>query len=287
VIRLVAFDLDGTVLNHSNEPSETSLAVIRDLLDRGFCAASISGRNFDRNQIPFNADSRLADALYVGGYNGAVVFAPRLNGTRPLMHERRLPLEIFHELIRYADDRKMNFVYCQCDLDAEGIQEVYITDRETEMGRAVAALTEMTYDEDPQLVQRILEGELQTPPKIMLLPEPDDLNVTLRDLDQMFGDRIYKAWAVSGRIEIMHAEVNKGLALRAIAEHAGLDLSEVMAVGDGNNDLPMLRAAGRGVLMANADAATLADVNETDICITGHVEDEGFAEAIRKYVLDV
>ena len=287
MIRLVAFDLDGTLLNHSNQPSETSLTVIRDLLDRGNFVASISGRNFDRNQIPFKGDPALADALYVGGYNGAVVFAPKLNGRRPLMHERRLPTEIFQELIRYSDDRNMNFVYCRCDLDAKGIQEVYITDRETEMGRAVAALTEMTYEEDPELARRISGCELQTPPKIMLLPEPGDLDSALCDLDRMFGDRIYKAWAVAGRIEIMHPDVNKGLALRAIAENAGLDLSEVMAVGDGNNDLPMLRAAGRGVLMANADAATLDDVKGSDICMTGHIENEGFAEAVRKYVLEV
>lgn len=284
---LVTFDLDGTILNHSNTPSEMSMAAIRDLLDRGVAVASMSGRNFDRNQIPFKSDQALADALYVGCYNGAMVFAPGKDGERQLMHEQRLPDDVFLSLIQYADERNMNFVYCRCDLDRDGIHEVYMTDRTTEMSQAIAAMTDIVYDVDANLARRLLDKDLATPPKIMLLPESGQADETVDNLKQMYGDQIYMAWAVAGRIEVMHSEVNKGVALKAIADCMGVDIQNVMALGDGNNDLPMLRAAGVGVLMANADEATRAAVEGEDVLRTAHIEDEGFAQAVRRYVLEV
>jgi len=287
VTELVTFDLDGTILNHSNTPSEMSMAAIRDLLDRGVAVASMSGRNFDRNQIPFKSDQALADALYVGCYNGAMVFAPGKDGERQLMHEQRLPDDVFLSLIQYADERNMNFVYCRCDLDRDGIHEVYMTDRTTEMSQAIAAMTDIVYDVDANLARRLLDKDLATPPKIMLLPESGQADETVDNLKQMYGDQIYMAWAVAGRIEVMHSEVNKGVALKAIADCMGVDIQNVMALGDGNNDLPMLRAAGVGVLMANADEATRAAVEGEDVLRTAHIEDEGFAQAVRRYVLEV
>lgn len=262
------------------------MAAICELLDRGVAVASMSGRNFERNQIPFVRNPSVADALYAGCYNGAMVFAPRTNGTRQLMHEQRLPDDIFSSLIQYADDRLMNFVYCRCDMNSEGPCEVYITDRMTKMSRAVATMTNMVYEVDADLAQRIRTKELASPPKIMLLPEPGHADETVDELKNIFGDQIYMAWAVAGRIEIMHPDVNKGAALTAIANHIGGSLDEVMAVGDGNNDLPMLRAAGTGVLMHNADAATHRAVTGENILQTDHIENDGFAKAVRRYVLD-
>lgn len=289
MIKLVAFDLDGTILNHSNEPSDASIAAIRALLERGVAVASMSGRNFERNQIPFLRDPHIADALYAGCYNGAMVFSPKHvlhDGGRQIMHEQRLPDEVFLSLIQYAAERRMNFVYCRCDRDRKGIREVYMTDRTTKMSRAVAAMTDMVYDVDADLARRIRAKELTAPPKIMLLPKAGQADETVDELKRIFGDQIYMAWAVAGRIEIMHPDVNKGAALWAIAKHLGLGLNDVMAVGDGNNDLPMLRAAGTGVLMGNADAATQRAVDGEAILQTDPIENEGFAKAVQRYVLD-
>lgn len=287
MIRLVAFDLDGTLLHKSNEASQASWDVIRALLDRGIRVASISGRNFERNQIPFRKDAQVADALYVGGYNGALAFAPRENGCHELMYEQRPTPEVFKTLMQYVADKKMNFVYCRCDLVGDDISEVYITDRDTELGRAVAAMTDMTYEIDAGLVDRIRTGRLGIPPKIMVLPEPDKVDQTIADLKRILGDQVYLAWAVVGRIEVMHAQVNKSVALKAIADHAGVPMADVMAVGDGNNDLPMLKAAGVGVVMGNADPATMASGVDMGLHVTASVEEDGFAEAVKKFVLDI
>jgi len=286
VIRLVAFDLDGTLLHKSNIPSQQSWDVVRELLDRGISVASISGRNFDRNQIPFRDDMDVANALSVGAYNGAMAFAPHVDGRRELLYAQRLETDVFDELMQYLAKYNINFVYCRCDLDGDDIAEVYITDRDTILGRAVAEMTEMTYEVDHDLLGRIGRGDLGPSPKIMILPDPEKLEKTLSDLERIFGDRVYMAWAVAGRVEIMHPQVDKAVALKAIADHVGVSMDEVMAIGDGNNDLPMLKAAGVGVLMGNADDATKADVAGQGLHVTTTVEEDGFAAAVRKFVLD-
>lgn len=286
MIRLVAFDLDGTLLHKSNYPSQASWDVIRALLDRGVSVASISGRNFDRNQIPFREDPQVADALYVGGYNGALAFTPRVDGRRELMYEQRLTADVYEGLVQYLDEKQMNFVYCRCDLEGDDIYEVYITNRDTELGRAVAAMTDMTYEIDAGLLGRMRLGDLGIPPKIMMLPDPKLVDQTLDDMNRIFGDQIYMAWAVAGRIEVMDARVNKAVALKAIADQAGVAMHEVMTLGDGNNDLPMLHAAGVGVLMGNADADTKKVVEGKGLHMTASVVDDGFAAAVQKFVLD-
>ena len=286
MIRLVAFDLDGTLLHKSNYPSQASWDVVRALIDQGVLVASISGRNFERNQIPFLEDAKVADALYVGSYNGALAFAPRVEGRRELMYEQRLTPEVFKGLVDYLDEKQMNFVYCRCDMAGDDISEVYITDHDTELGRAVAAMTDMTYEIDAGLLGRMRSGDLGIPPKIMMLPDPQLVDQTLADMNRMFGDQIYMAWAVAGRIEVMDARVNKAVALKAIADHAGVAMHEVMALGDGNNDLPMLQAAGVGVLMGNADDDTKKAVEGMDLHTTCSVVEDGFAAAVRKFVLD-
>lgn len=77
--------------------------------------------------------------------------------------------------------------------------------------------------------------------------------------------------------DITAKEADKGKGLTAIARHLGIDITETMAMGDGGNDIAMLRAAGIGVAMGNATDAvkTAADY------VTASVDDDGLAQALR------
>ena len=82
-------------------------------------------------------------------------------------------------------------------------------------------------------------------------------------------------------LDITHAEANKGSALRAIAEHAGLALEEVAAIGDMTNDLAMLEIAGFSIAMGNAPDSVKAAVD----AVTASNREDGFAKAVRELVL--
>jgi Cof subfamily protein (haloacid dehalogenase superfamily) len=77
-------------------------------------------------------------------------------------------------------------------------------------------------------------------------------------------------------VGLTHKGVSKGTALRAVATNYGIDLSEVMYVGDADNDLPALRVAGHPVAMSNGSPAVRAIARHT----VGHVDEGGLAEAI-------
>ncbi len=79
-------------------------------------------------------------------------------------------------------------------------------------------------------------------------------------------------------LEFMAEGVNKGAGLRAAAEALGLKSSEVMAVGDGHNDLPMLRWAGYSVAMGNASA----EVKSAADFVTESCDNDGLALILKK-----
>jgi hydroxymethylpyrimidine pyrophosphatase-like HAD family hydrolase len=77
-------------------------------------------------------------------------------------------------------------------------------------------------------------------------------------------------------VGLTHKGVSKGSALRTIASKYGIDLQDVMYVGDADNDLPALRVAGHPVAMGNGSVAVRAIARH----IVGHVDEGGLAEAI-------
>jgi len=106
-------------------------------------------------------------------------------------------------------------------------------------------------------------------------------------LQQAFADRLHISWAWTPAypdahfLNIVAPEVSKGKALEALASHLGVPLSEVIAVGDGSNDLALLTTAGFAVAMENApdEIKAVADY------VTLDVEHSGLAAVIEKFVL--
>lgn len=83
-------------------------------------------------------------------------------------------------------------------------------------------------------------------------------------------------------LEIMPKGVHKAVGLQLLCDHLGLDASQVMAVGDEENDLSMLKWAGLGVAMANG----VDLVKKTANAVTSKTNEEsGVAEAVERYIL--
>jgi hydroxymethylpyrimidine pyrophosphatase-like HAD family hydrolase len=82
-------------------------------------------------------------------------------------------------------------------------------------------------------------------------------------------------------VNVTDPAVSKGAALGELAGAYGLGLADVMAIGDGPNDAPLLRAAGLAVAMGNANAA----LKELAQAVVASVDDDGFAEAVERFVL--
>jgi HAD superfamily hydrolase (TIGR01484 family) len=108
-----------------------------------------------------------------------------------------------------------------------------------------------------------------------------------RDYIAKFSDCLSFTWTVTPAfpdyyfINVINSQVSKGTALEALAFHLGLKLDEVVAIGDGSNDISLLSTAGLGIAMRNSPAELKSVAHH----FTGDVEQSGVAQAIRKFFL--
>ena len=283
MIDLVAFDLDGTVLDAEGRLAASAVAAIEELIARGIPTASISGRSIRRGQYPFTPYPALARALYIGGYNGSVVLGPGEGAEREVLHEERLDEASFAQIVEYGYAEGLNLIYCLLERTDAGIAEEY---------RFVRPMDYLeSFDEpgmvlDGDLYARCQSGELGIPPKVMLEVEPERREQHIADIEALCGDQIYAAWAHPGMVEFMRRGVDKGVALRTLTEWVSGCAERVLAIGDGNNDLPMLRAAGTGVLLGNAKDEVKEAVAGDGVRIGPSFAEDGFAKMVREYALD-
>ena len=283
-IGLVAFDLDGTLLNDTGNASAQSIDTLNRLLDAGIFVASISGRNVHKSQAPF--EKGLGRRLFVGSYNGAVVLGATVEAGRDLLFEQRLSTREFDELTTYISDGHINFVYCGFEMNGQDIREAYTTDRDSESIRNLHRLTGTEFEYDSNLSERLQNGELGPSPKMILMPGNDLRDEVLAELSENFCDRLYIARTGDDRIEVMHPGVNKAVALQAICTACGVEMENTLAIGDGDNDLPMIMEAGVGILMSNADEETRRFGAGAGVTFCPSLEEEGFTAAVERYVFN-
>jgi Cof subfamily protein (haloacid dehalogenase superfamily) len=116
----------------------------------------------------------------------------------------------------------------------------------------------------------------------MMIDEPALLDEIIPLIPESFMEKYTVVKSTPFFLEILNKEVHKGAALERLATHLGLDRSEVMALGDNENDVTMIEYAGLGIAMANA---TENVKNAADI-ITASNDEHGVAEAIKQYILN-
>ena len=286
MIRLVAFDLDGTVLDDLGAASAESISALREMQERGVALATLSGRNVEKSLAPFALQPGLTDGMHCGAYNGSVVVGPVAGGRRPLVFEQRIPSDALSHLLAFIRERGHNFIYYYCAAHpALGVEERYLSDRRTQSTDRIEVQVGADFTFDAGLLEQIAEGRLGPPPKLLILPGEDRREEVFQEAAERFNGLLYIARTDRDRVEFMSPEVNKWTALERIGRSRAIQASEILAIGDGENDLPMILGAGIGVVMDGAADHVKAHVDGKRVRLARRFEDEGFARAMREYVL--
>ena len=118
-------------------------------------------------------------------------------------------------------------------------------------------------------------------PKLLVAVPAEEIDDVIRDLRNRFRNEADVMQSSPNYIEIVRPGVSKAHAMVALAEKRGIHADEIMALGDSGNDVEMLRAAGLGIAMGNAIPAVKEAADE----IAPPCEENGFAEAVRRFVL--
>lgn len=234
--RLIVSDLDGTLLNAEHRLGDYSRTVLQTLLRQGGEVVLASGRHYQDVR-------RLAEQLGGRGClissNGAAVH----DGDGRLLH--------WHGI----DPECLEFLLLDPVFDQTHTSLYRIDDWLVETPKPVL----LRYHRDSGFHYRVVDfRSLGAEPVLKVFYYSEDRE-HLAELERLvlarLGDRVDTTWSLPVVLEVMAKGVSKGVALARVAERLGLTAAEIIAFGDGRNDLEMLRYAGKGVLMANADPA--------------------------------
>jgi Cof subfamily protein (haloacid dehalogenase superfamily) len=263
-IKLVAVDLDDTLLDNNLTVSPRTASAIRQAIAGGVTVTMATGRMFS-SAVRYAAELELDVPLIT--YNGALIRCSLSGET--LLHK---PLEeaTARGILAFFKERGW---YIQVYLD----DKLYVKefDDNARLYEELSGIRAIPVGEE-------LYSLAGTPTKMLALAEPAMIPEIGTAVKNAFGDKVYAAASKAFYLEMTNPTVNKGIALDFLAGRLGIRQEEVMAIGDSVNDLDMLAYAGLGVAMGNASPAVKAAAN----VVTGANDADGVAEAIEKYVLN-
>ncbi|WP_177505020.1 Cof-type HAD-IIB family hydrolase [Anaerosinus sp.] len=262
-IKLVISDLDGTLLDRDHQISEANKLAIFEAVQSGVTVTIATGRMYP-SALPYA--KQLGVDVPIITYNGAVIKS--VSGE--ILYEQCLDTGVAQEIITLCQE---NDWYIQTIDD----DNLYFKEHNEK-----AKYYESVAGIKGHAVGKNLADYAKRPPKMLMITDNEvqtDEIVAL--LEKQFAGRITAVKSMPTYIEIIHPSVNKAAAVDRLIEKLNLSREEVMALGDSNNDLPMLKAAGLSVAMGNANQKAKAAAK----VVTEDNNHSGVAVAIRKYVL--
>ncbi len=247
--RLIALDIDGTLLDDAGRLPPDNVTALKTCADRGIIIALASGRMFDC--ITPTARALGIDCALIG-YNGAKVQARMAEARETVCHDP-LPAAFADTVVAYCREHsfQLNYylddvLYSRTDPALRKYSDLY------------SAQTGARYS----FVDSLDRFQGRSPTKLILITDPSHRDAT-RTRDHQYeyfstrlpGD-VYQVKTNPEYLEFLHRGADKGAGLHKLAEFYGVQNSDTVAFGDGENDVEMLAGAGTGVALANAKERT-------------------------------
>lgn len=241
-VKLIALDMDGTLLNDDGIVTEYTKRVIDKALQKNIKVVLSTGR-------PLQMCSSYADELELTSYiitsNGAEIWTDK----HQLLERHTMDSNKIQDLWELGNANEFHMWLVATD-------ELFVNRRRPESFHDYKWL-KIGYGNLDEQAKRLLLQKLEKDSRIEIT------NSSLTNL------------------EINKAGVNKARAIETICRKTGISVNEVMAIGDSLNDLKMIKEAGVGVAVANAQQLII----ESADYVTDTNNDDGVAKAIERFAL--
>lgn len=269
--KMIFLDLDGTLMNDEKNVPESNMTAIQDALAQGHKVIICTGRPLCSAKKLFPVLGMEGDGCYAITYNGSLIYDIFNQKT---IFKQTLPIEHVKYIFKKAEEHQ---VYMQTYSDNEVLCHIDMKE-----GRDYSTRLKI----DRNIVDDVFEVlQDEEPCKTLAIADGYD-HKRLEDFREVFTDwapgKVDIFFSCYEYLEFVPVGISKGAAIRFLAEYLDIPMENTIAVGDAENDIPMIEAAGLGVAMKNAtdeikkyaDYITEADNNEG-----------GVGEVIRKFML--
>lgn len=239
MIKLVAIDVDGTLLDSKHEISQMNKKWIKIATDKGAILVLASGRPLNGLFEIFNELEIDASNHYLMAFNGAVVVKAC---DYSLIFERTLELQLAKSILRHLEQFPVTPILSRK-------QELIVDNANgyNVSGEVIANQMELV------IVDNLSDYLNYQPNKILVSADPSVIDQYRDAIQTPFLDSVDFVKSAPFYLEIIVKDTNKGSSLEYLSKLLNIDQMEVMAIGDNYNDVSMIEYAGLGVAMGQAD----------------------------------
>ncbi|MBI9011049.1 MAG: HAD family hydrolase [Clostridiales bacterium] len=268
MIKLIACDLDGTLLDSNHEITKDNRKVIEDLKEREIPFVIATGRIYP-SAVEFSKDLGLKTPIIA--CNGAVIKDPVKD---EVIHHYPVKVEQMLELIDICRKYDIYFhIYTIDTIYAERNERLILKYTEWKKKDPKRSLVKTAVVDD---IKPIIKTNVVYKLGIYV----DEVGATEAYEEMVKIPGITSCFSLSTLVDIFNADASKGIAVKALGDMYGLEKRNIMALGDNENDIPMLENAGIGIAMKDARV----NVKEAADEITESNDKSGVAIAIRKHL---
>ncbi|WP_294374774.1 sugar-phosphatase [uncultured Clostridium sp.] len=266
--KLIALDMDGTLLNTEKKITENTKKALKKAEEKGVKVVLASGR-------PLSGITKFLGELdlmkgddYALSFNGGIVINSK---TEEVINSSLLKGSDLKHLYNISKDLGVN-------IHAFSVKEGLITPKmsqytqhECDMNGIEATIKDFNEVEDDEDIV-----------KVMMIDPQEILDKAIEKLPKDLYGKYSVFKSAPFFLEFTNKEVDKGKGLKKLGEYLGIKQEEIIACGDAGNDLSMIKYAGLGVAMENATE----DVKKAADYITLSNDNDGIAHVVEKFILN-
>ena len=260
--RMVAVDLDDSLLGDDLKISEVNKKAILEASNEGLIVTIATGRMY-KSALPYIEQLKLDVPVIT--YQGGLIKSAL---SQEVLYHCPVPLNIAMEIVKKSSSDK---AHLQIYIDDEYYVQEY--NEFSEMYRLNVGVTGIAVGPLDQILTK-------APTKLLIIDNPDRVLEMRGEYDSLFGGLLQITISKPNYLEITHKDATKGKALEYLAKMLNIDKSEIIAIGDSYNDISMIEYAGLGVVMGNA----CEEVKRRADYVTSTNNENGVAEVINKFI---
>lgn len=266
---MIVLDLDGTLTNRDKVITQRTKEALTQAMKQGKKVILASGRPV-YGVMPLAKELRLADyGGYILAFNGGVIMDCR---TEEVVFSRMLPAESNYQIIQLALKNRVDLLTYDRDVILTNNEESSYVQLESRINHLRVRQLEMD-----ELFAR-LDFSV---PKFLMVDDGDYLAMVEPRVKAALGKNFSVYRSEPFFLEILPRGIDKAQSLERLLEKMGLKKEQLIACGDGYNDLSMIRFAGLGVAMANG----VLPVRKAADYITASNDEDGVALVVEKFML--